>query len=153
MVFNEKIFSNAIMSTTMQVRLCSWNILCDVSLKGWLYRCTSMWKGMGPCLCIAHVYLDRIILRFCFLCTWIWMHEYVMNVNFMLWCQVCDMMEHEYSWYLNVFIWKDCSYVCRIFKNLSSVRVFLGTPFNFPLLTRSSFLCVCMYLYVRKPFT
>ena len=25
-----------------------------------------MSKGMGPCLCIAHVYLDKIVPRFCF---------------------------------------------------------------------------------------
>ena len=26
--------------------------------------CTGMGKGMGPCLCIAHVCLDRIVPRF-----------------------------------------------------------------------------------------
>ena len=29
---------------------------------GWLDRCISMGNGMGLCLCIAHVYLDRTVL-------------------------------------------------------------------------------------------
>ena len=84
---------------------------------GWLYRYTSMGKGMGPCLCIAHMCLDRIVPRFGFLCTWIWMHGYIMNVDNVLMC-LYERISHKYTYalmYENMWpecvVWKFCSHI------------------------------------------
>ena len=65
------------------------------SLLGWIDRCTSMVKGMGLCLYIAHVYLYRMVPRL-----FLYVHEYECmikqrNLKYMLWCQVYDMMKYE----------------------------------------------------------
>ena len=60
-------------------------------------------KGTEPCLCIAHVCLDRIVPRFV-----IYVHEYecmsMLWIWLMLWCQLWIFLVS------NMFIWKGCSY-------------------------------------------
>ena len=96
------LFSYSLMSTNMHAKYMYVKYIM-YSLLGWLDRCTSMGKGMGPCLYIAHVYLDRIVPRFGFYVYEGWIYEHVMNMMFMIW------------WGMNVNsvlvgMWKDCSY-------------------------------------------
>ena len=55
-----------------------------------LVRCTSMGKGMGLCLCIAHVYLDRIVLVLVSIC--MNMHVWT-SVTYVL----CERFAHIYE--------------------------------------------------------
>ena len=50
------------------------------SFLGLLDRFTSMGKGMGLCLYIWHVYLDRIVPMFGFYVYERWIYEHVMNM-------------------------------------------------------------------------
>ena len=71
------------MCTTKHVKIMSMKVWYVVCLLGWLDRCTSMGKGMGPCLYIAHVYLDRVVPRLGFYVYERWIYEHVMSMMYM----------------------------------------------------------------------
>ena len=56
-----------------------------------------MGKGMILSLCTSYVCLYSIVPRFGQLFTWICVHEYVMNMSYMLLCEVCGMMKYNYA--------------------------------------------------------
>ena len=49
-------------------------------LQGLLDRCTSMGKGMGPCLYIAHVYVNRIVPMLGIYVYEGWIYEHLINM-------------------------------------------------------------------------
>lgn len=70
--------------------------MTNVSLLGWLYRWTSIGKGVRLCRYNWHVYLDRIVPRWL-----LYVHEYECTIKlwkwkYTLWCRVYDMMNYEY---------------------------------------------------------
>ena len=81
---NERLFSYSLMSTTMHVKYMYVKYVM-YSLLGWHDRCTSMGKGMVPCLYIAHVYLDRTVPRFGFYVYEGCIYEHAMNMMYMKW--------------------------------------------------------------------
>ena len=78
---------------------------------GWLDRCTSMGKGMGHCMCIAHVYLYRIVPR--------WSFKY-MNSN--VW--TC----YEYNLYaMMLSIWYDEVWMCIVSWSVDMRALLIST--------------------------
>ena len=125
---NEKLFSYSLISTTIHVKyMYVKNVM--YSLIGWLDGYNSKGNGMGPCLSIAHVYLDRIVCRFCFYVYEGWIYEHVMNTMCMKgWSMnVHSVLVDLYEWISHIVIhiglmyelvwpqcamWKVCSHIC-----------------------------------------